>query len=183
MRAHPENYPVTKRNAWLRYSSDQDVSDYYGRHMTDSPADERARDQALAEMQRRDVRAERAAAAEERRRTRYAVSRTQRAIERERLFVEAEAATEGNMLNRRGREAKVSDRSLFTGPESRARMYASEELLNYWQDHPRPTEAYFEGRDTRSSGYGSARASDIRARMTTEEQAWRDRYDRIESAA
>jgi hypothetical protein len=39
---------------------------------------------------------------------------------------------------------------LFTGPESRARRYASEELLNHWQMHPRPTAAFFAGKDTTS---------------------------------
>jgi hypothetical protein len=55
------------------------------------------------------------------------------------------------MLNKAGRAADVDERSLFTGPESRARRYASEELQNYWQDNPRPTAAYFAGKDTRLS--------------------------------
>jgi hypothetical protein len=37
-------------------------------------------------------------------------------------------ATKGDRLNRRGREACIDERALFTGPESRARKYASEEL-------------------------------------------------------
>jgi hypothetical protein len=52
------------------------------------------------------------------------------------------------MLNRAGQAAGIDERSLFTGPESRARRYASEELLNHRQSHPRPTAAYFQGRDT-----------------------------------
>jgi hypothetical protein len=52
------------------------------------------------------------------------------------------------MLNRAGKAAGIDERSLFTGPESRARRYASEELLNHWQSHPRPTSAYFAGKDT-----------------------------------
>jgi hypothetical protein len=80
------------------------------------------------------------------------------------------------MLNRRGREAGVDERTLFTGPEARARKYASEELLTYWETHPRLTEAYFQGQDTRV-GYG--RAYGVLARVTSEEQEWRDRYDRI----
>ena len=79
------------------------------------------------------------------------------------------------MLNRRGKEAGINERTLFTGPESRARKSASEELLSWWETHPRPTTAMFEGRDTRI-GYATVR--DPRSRMTTEEQAWRDRYER-----
>lgn len=52
------------------------------------------------------------------------------------------------MLNRAGKAQDVDERSLFTGPESRARRYASEELLNHWASHPRPTSAYFAGKDT-----------------------------------
>jgi hypothetical protein len=51
--------------------------------------------------------------------------------------------------------------------------------LTYWETHPRPTEAYWQGEDTRI-GYG--RALNPRRRMTTEEQEWRDRYDSIKWA-
>ena len=41
---------------------------------------------------------------------------------------------------------------MFRGPTP-SRKYASEELRNYWENHPRPTEAsteaYFRGEDTR----------------------------------
>ena len=53
------------------------------------------------------------------------------------------------MLNRAGQAAGIGPRSLFTGPEARARKYASEELREHWQSPPRPTAAHFEGRDTR----------------------------------
>lgn len=167
-------YPVTRRNAYLRHASDEDLAGYYSRHGADTPKDQRVRDQVLAEMQRRDVRQERRERAEERRRERWAANRQYRQSERERIFDDAEAATNGYMLNRRGQEAGVDPRSLFTGPETRARKYASEELLNYWEVNPRPTEAHFAGRDTRlgMAGYGP------RHRMTSEEQEWRDRYDR-----
>lgn len=153
MRAHPGGYPVVKRNRYLRTATDQQVADYYGRHGGDSPRDEAARDQALAEMDRRDRSQERREATEERRRTRWASRREQRALDIEREWRAAEAATRRNMLNRRGREVGVSDRSLFTGPESRVRKYGSEELLNWFEDNPRLTEAYHQGRDTRI-GYG-----------------------------
>ncbi len=181
MRAHPEGYPVTKRSRWLRGASDEQVADYYGRHGGDSPADQAARDQALAEMQRRDISAERREQAEERRRTRYAARRSERRAVIENEYVRAEAATNGYMLNRRGREAGVEPRTLFTGPENRARKYASEELLEYWEHHPRPTQAMFEGQDTRIGYTGVSLAGlSPRRRMTTEEAEWRDRYARAE---
>jgi hypothetical protein len=54
-------------------------------------------------------------------------------------FLAAEAATNGYHLNRAGEAAGIDPRSLFTGPEARARKYASEDLLTYWQAHGRLT--------------------------------------------
>jgi hypothetical protein len=72
-----------------------------------------------------------------------------RALERsehvEREWLAAEAATRGNMVNARGRSIGISERSLFTGSENRALRYASRELINYWQEHPRPTAASMSG--------------------------------------
>jgi hypothetical protein len=53
------------------------------------------------------------------------------------------------MLNKAGQRAEVNERSLFTGPESRMRKYASPELIEYFESHPRPT---------RASWFGSARS-------------------------
>lgn len=53
------------------------------------------------------------------------------------------------MLNKAGRAAGISERSLLTGPESRAQRYASEELLEHWRTPHRPTAAFFEGKDIR----------------------------------
>ena len=61
----------------------------------------------------------------------------------------AEAATNGYMLNRAGRLGGIDERSLFTGPEARVRKYASPELIDWFQAHPRPT---------RVSWFGSAAA-------------------------
>jgi hypothetical protein len=106
-------------------------------------------------MQRRDVAQDRREATEERRRARWSQRKTDRAVIIENETVKAEAETRGVMLNRRGREAGIEPRSLFTGSESRARKYASEELLNYWEYNPRPTEAFFQGEDTRLVTAGS----------------------------
>lgn len=54
-------------------------------------------------------------------------------------WLDAENATNGYLVNKAGERAKVNPRSLFLGPESRARKYASPELLDYWQEHGRMT--------------------------------------------
>jgi hypothetical protein len=56
----------------------------------------------------------------------------------------AEAATNGAMLNARGREKGIDAVTLFMGTEARALAYASEELVEYWQSHPRITFVKFE---------------------------------------
>jgi hypothetical protein len=61
----------------------------------------------------------------------------------------AEAATNGYMLNRSGLREGIDERSLFAGPESRVRKYASPELIEWFESHLRPT---------RVSWFGSARA-------------------------
>ena len=52
---------------------------------------------------------------------------------------DAEEETRGNLLNKAGRSAGINARTLFTGPESRARKYASDELLAYWHERGRMT--------------------------------------------
>jgi hypothetical protein len=72
----------------------------------------------------------------------------------------AEDATRGYLLNERGRRAGVSARSLFMGPEVRARAYASEELLTWWEQHPRVTFAQFE-RAWHDGPYGHGWGGDV----------------------
>jgi hypothetical protein len=54
-------------------------------------------------------------------------------------YLEAEAQSNGFLLNEAGRKAGIDPGSLFTGPESRARKYASDELRSYWQSKGRLT--------------------------------------------
>lgn len=51
----------------------------------------------------------------------------------------AEDATRGHMLTREGEAKGLDPEALFTGPESRARRYASPELLEWWDEHGRLT--------------------------------------------
>jgi len=52
-------------------------------------------------------------------------------------YLQAEKRTRGNMLNRAGKAAGVDPLTLFTGPVSRARRYASEDLMRWWKQHDR----------------------------------------------
>lgn len=63
---------------------------------------------------------------------------------REAAFEAAHDACAGQLLNDRGRRRGVSAWSLFIGPEIRALAYASEELAEWWRDHPRITFERFE---------------------------------------
>ena len=56
----------------------------------------------------------------------------------------AEEATRGAMLNSRGQQKGIDPFSLFMGNQTRALAYASEELVEHWDTHPRITFAKFE---------------------------------------
>lgn len=62
----------------------------------------------------------------------------------EAVYLAAEDATRGHMVNKAGQAAGVTGRELLTGPEARARAYASRELLDFWQTNGRLTAADFE---------------------------------------
>ncbi|WP_295837422.1 hypothetical protein [uncultured Microbacterium sp.] len=59
-------------------------------------------------------------------------------------YTRAEVATNGALLNERGRRRGVDAVSLFMGPAVRAYAYASPELVEHWEEHPRVTYAEFE---------------------------------------
>jgi hypothetical protein len=142
-RVHPKNYPVILPNPLLRKASEDDLAYHY-----EHAGSDKARAQVLHELDRRD----RADTARHERhqehQRRVFARRVAKQEEVDRIFNDAEAHTRGYMLNAAGREAGISERSLFTGPESRVRRYGSEELKNYFAANPRPTGAYFRGQDT-----------------------------------
>lgn len=156
-----------KRRAYYRHVSDEELFATYGRHSADTRRDEKIRAQVLAEAQRRDIAAERREAAAERRRGRV----LERSAERERVYRQAEEATTGYMLNRRGVEAGIDPRTLFyASAEDRRNKYASEALLDYLRANP----GAIRGR----TGTGSAPGQ---RRGTTSEEAYeRDVYDRAQ---
>lgn len=61
-------------------------------------------------------------------------------------YAKAEEATNGRMLNERGRQARIPSSLLFLGPghHMRRRSYASEELREHMELHPLQTLATFE---------------------------------------
>ncbi|WP_344677236.1 phage minor capsid protein [Saccharopolyspora taberi] len=54
-------------------------------------------------------------------------------------YWQAEADTNGYLLSNAGEAAGVDPRELFTGPAARARKWASDELLEWWEEHGRIT--------------------------------------------
>ncbi|MBF4574702.1 hypothetical protein [Frondihabitans sp. VKM Ac-2883] len=63
---------------------------------------------------------------------------------RENAYQRAEEATNGYLLNARGKRAGIDPYSLFMGNRARAYAYASEELIAHWEKHPRLTLADWE---------------------------------------
>ena len=59
-------------------------------------------------------------------------------------ITEADEACHGYLVNKAGKAEGITARDLFTGPASRAVKYATRELFDYWQTHPRITLAHFE---------------------------------------
>jgi hypothetical protein len=156
-RVHPANMPVILPNRLLRRASEEDLREHYKRvSKGDSDKDIEAQYQILAEMDRRDQADIKRHQAVLRRKEQIFGRKLAREEAVEAAWQAAERDTKGNMLNKAGKAAGISERSLFTGPESRARRYASEELLNHWQNNPRPTSAMFRGEDTRVGARGSS---------------------------
>lgn len=59
-------------------------------------------------------------------------------------YIRAEEATNGRLLNWRGRAAKIDPQDLLTRNMTSIRAYGSEELLEWIHTHPRLTFAQYE---------------------------------------
>ena len=105
-RVHPENLPAVIPPKQLKRSSDDDLANHYGKHYDC----EKCRDQIIGELDRRD-RVKRARIATGARNKARALERHE---EVEREILAAEKATNGYMLNAKGRARGISERSLFT---------------------------------------------------------------------
>lgn len=62
----------------------------------------------------------------------------------EAAYAKAEQGAHGKMLNALGRSERVDPWSLMMGPWRRVEKYASPELIEWFQQHPRPSVSDFE---------------------------------------
>lgn len=136
-RVHPDNFPVILPAKLLRRASDRDLEQQYERH----GSNDRARAQVLRELERRDradaarrVRAEAVAG-------RRAAGRMEREAAQESYYRAAEAATNGELVNRKGVARGVSARRVLLGSEADALRYGTRELLDFRARNPKPTRA------------------------------------------
>jgi hypothetical protein len=136
--------PIILPSKLLRRASDDDLTAHYER-LGDSSKDERARAQVLHEMERRDLADQTRNAREHAKFSRQ----LEQAEVQEQSYVAAEEATRGNMVNRKGQARGINPRTLIYAREETFRRYASDELLEHYQTHHRPTAASFRGEDTR----------------------------------
>lgn len=74
----------------------------------------------------------------------YHSARAEFGILMEAAYAQAEEDCRGALINARGRRAGVDAFSLFMGAWSRAKAYASPELIEWWATHPRITWTEFE---------------------------------------
>lgn len=157
-RAHPSNWPVIPAKMAYRTATDDQLAAHYAKvsAVDNDPAARRAELQVIAEFERRDrrdtARREREERARERREAianQRAIRRTEAEVERERIRVDAERETRGYLVNAKGRRLGINPEEILTGREAVFRRYASDEARDYFAVNPRPTAAYFRGRDTR----------------------------------
>ena len=152
-RAHPSNWPIIPASHALRRATDEQLADHFRKTgAEDSPQARGAELQIIHELERRDRREAKQREKEQIRQAKAinrANRRTEAEVETERIRVESEAATKGYMVNAKGRARGIHPDEILTGREAVFRRYASDEAKDYFAVHPRPTAAYFRGRDTR----------------------------------
>lgn len=77
-------------------------------------------------------------------------------------YISAEAETNGQLLNQQGRAAGVDPHTLFSGPESRVRKYASDELKQWFDGNGRVLfEQYQAGLLSGGAATGQTRGGDF----------------------
>lgn len=159
-RQHPKHWPKVRADKSLRSESDDELAARFHTLSADNSARARREEfQIIHEMERRDAADERDRRKLERdrerreRRDRAAANRAgakmEREAETERVRVDAEAQTRGNLVNSKGRARGIHPDEILTGREAVFQRYASDEARDYFRTHPRPTAAYFRGHDTR----------------------------------
>jgi hypothetical protein len=149
-RQHPEHWPVIVPARRLRHTTDEELQRRF-QHVSyrGTAESRRAEVQILAEMQRRDDAARRAADRASAVAASRAAARMEREAEGERIKAEAEAYTRGYLVTAQGRARGISDAEILSGREDVFIRYATPEAKEFFASTPRPTGAYFRGRDTR----------------------------------
>lgn len=144
-RPHPEHLPVRLDRQVLRGMGADELEAELGHYMHYYETHSEGGLQIAAEIDRRAESARKAQARKDRAARRRQDAESEYRDEVYRQWLRAEAATNGVMLNKRGLAAGINERSLFTGPESRVRAYASPELFEFFEANPRPTRASWFG--------------------------------------
>lgn len=142
-RPHPANMPVRLDRKFLRSLSEPELERELGSYQRYSDTHEDGFLQIVAEFRRREGVEERAHARSARARDRRAARNQEHSDEVYRQWLAAENATRGVMLNKAGERDGVNERTLFTGPASRVRKYASPELREWFEQRGRPTAMAF----------------------------------------
>jgi hypothetical protein len=119
--------------AALRTLTDDQLCSMYG------TADEATQDAIRHECDRRDARDRKRAAVK----ARWDAGVAEWLDYAQAQWIAAEYACNGVLLSRAGRAAGINARDLWNGPAARAARYASEELRDFWDRHPRITRTQY----------------------------------------
>lgn len=142
-RPHPDKWPLMLDRGTLKGASDEELYQHLQRDRVGRSG--RAVTQVVKELERRETRQARKEAARDRAKGRRASKAEEYRLYLETEWTAAEAATKGNMLNKRGRAKGIDPRSLWTANERTRAAYASEELRLYWNTHRIVSAAEFHG--------------------------------------
>lgn len=160
-RVHPSQLPVRLNRDYLHSLSDEDLGRELASYVNYADTHGPGLEQITAEVERRGdanavdrgysskVRAEETAARQsselrENRKARQREAVDEWRDEVYRQWLHAESATNGYMLNKAGKRKGIDERRLFTGNQRLVDRYASDELREYFDAHPRPTRARFD---------------------------------------
>ena len=153
-RAHPHAWPIIPASYALRRATDEQLAQRYAKVAAEEndPKARGAELQIIHEFERRDRAEAKRREKEQHReavRMNRAIRRSEAEVETERIRVASEGATRGYLVNAKGRARGINPDEILTGREAVFRRYASDEAKDYFAVNPRPTTAYFRGRDTR----------------------------------
>lgn len=158
-RPHPKSLPVKLDRRYLRSLTPAELETELGEYVNFSDTHEEGLRQVIAELDRREDSEKLAAARAMRARERRQQRESEYQDEVYRQWLQAESETNGYMLNKAGKAAGIDERTLFTGPQSRVAKYASRELRDYFDAHPRPTRvSWFGSAYARRAHYAGQRA-------------------------